>query len=96
MGYFDTEHWKFEILADFKKRDDVEFTKEIECEYCGGRGVVGGGFKSFDGAEICYVCGGRGKQEIVVVECEPKPSVDPDLIAHMRTAYKDFIESRKA
>jgi len=96
MGYFDTAHWKFEILADFKKRTDVEFTKEEECHKCNGRGFVGGGFKSIDGPAECYYCSGRGVLTIRVIECEPKPEIDPELTNHMRKAFKEFVESRKS
>lgn len=78
-----TEDWELKAYLDWRPKYHT-----VECDYCGGRGTVGGGFKDIDGERQCPTCYGRGS-----VDCAPateKPQIPEALIEHMRRAWWDY------
>lgn len=88
---YDTEDWALAAFVDWKPKKEGHSTP---CEYCGGSGEVGGGFKSLDGPEPCPKCFGSGGHWHPGVTTE-KPPVPDELVEHMRAAWQAFFADKK-
>lgn len=85
MSPVDTDDWVLGAWMDWKPSKNHEV-----CESCGGKGVVGGGFKCMDGPTTCSTCWESG-----ITEFHPKtqkPEVPKALVEHMHRAWKGFWE----
>lgn len=80
----ETEDWKLHAFLDWKPKH-----KTVDCDYCGGNGYVGGGFKSIDGKESCPQCWGAKIK--TVSPTSEKPEIPSALIEHMRRAWWDYF-----
>lgn len=78
----DNRAFRIKLLFDFEAVDP-----NMPCTYCNGYGTVGGGFKSLDDPTECPRCRGGG------IEPKHPPQFPPDLIAHMRKAFSEWLES---
>jgi hypothetical protein len=65
----------------------------VDCEYCGGRGHTGGGFRGPE-IEDCYWCNKSGKKLDYSHITEPKPEMPKELVVHMRTAFEDWLRAK--
>jgi hypothetical protein len=50
MSPLDTDDWKLSAHVGWRPK---RTPRRAPCDYCGGEGKIGGGFKSFDGPEDC-------------------------------------------
>jgi hypothetical protein len=87
MSPLDTEEWQLSAFIDWKRKKPLV---THPCEYCNGRGKVGGGFKSLDGPQDCPECFGTrvGRTE----PGEPRPEIPEALIDHMRKAWQQYFK----
>lgn len=89
MSPLDTQDWMLTAQIEWKWVGKDQFTT---CDYCGGSGEVGGGFKSLDGPEPCPRCFGSGGK----MQPRPQhPELPPALVKHMRKAWKDYFDNLK-
>ncbi|UUZ75416.1 hypothetical protein LP414_27255 [Polaromonas sp. P1(28)-13] len=87
----DTEEWRLSAFMDWVP---AKKPYDIQCPNCGGTGMVGGGFKSFDDPSECPKC--FGSRRITQYEpLTPKPELPTELMAHMRAAWTKFFEVQK-
>lgn len=84
MSLIETEDWKLGCFMEWRPKH-----KTISCQYCGGRGEVGGGFKDLDGPRPCPEC--HGTRIRTVAPTSPPPELPPSLVEHMRRAWWDFV-----
>jgi DnaJ-class molecular chaperone len=87
MPAVDTKDWKLAATLDYKCKTEPTYHN---CDYCGGSGTVGGGFKSLDGPEDCPRCFGTGGSSDYS-HIEPKPAIPRGLIDHMRKSYQEYL-----
>lgn len=88
----DTEHWELHAYIDWRPKKKDEYTT---CTHCGGSGKVGGHFKSLDDPSDCPECFGAGTHW-VMPDRGPKPTIPPELTAHLRAAWEAYFkESQK-
>lgn len=86
----DTRHWKFYLSGGFKPKQ----LQTKDCDYCGGRGTIGGGFKSIDGPETCPTC--YGSKCVEVEERDPIPEIPPELVENLKKTVADYYEKLKS
>ena len=82
----ETDDWKLGCFVDWRPKSHEE-----ECQYCNGKGEVGGGFKDLDGPRECPECFGRGS--ITKGPRAPHPELPKALVEHMRRAWWDFLNA---
>lgn len=79
----ETEDWVLKCFMDWAPKSHQE-----ACDRCGGRGMVGGGFKSMSEAEPCPDCCGIGR--ITKGPRTPRPELPAAAVEHMRRAWWDY------
>jgi hypothetical protein len=85
----ESEEWRLEMDIRFVFKGKGE---TVGCKKCGGRGEIGGGFKSFEPPERCWLCNGTGRRPL-----EPKtdsPLIPMELVEHMNKAWQEFFKTR--
>jgi len=80
----ETEDWQLSCYLEWRPKNHQE-----KCEYCDGKGKVGGGFGYLEEAQQCDRC--HGLKTVTKGPRTPRPELPKKLIEHMRRAWWDYF-----
>lgn len=90
----ETEHWRFTLIPEYRRKPYKKVYEKRQCYHCYGLSVPS--LFSLD-REDCFSCNNTGELDVDVTPKPPeKPEIPQDYIDHMRKAHNEYIRNQAA